>query len=152
MLSAQLGRHTARDRAVYGRNSLALFDFHRRPLMARQPSGAPAPYALYRKVGALEKPTAYQDLPALCRAIHRARGHRPISLKDVELPLRDGARPLACVSVWLATDDGEPGSNAGDFIGTAWLNGRGREALQDALRQAEAPRLPDYAALEDEAA
>ena len=77
----------------------------------------------------LEKPVAFATLSDLAAAIHRDRGDAGLELADA--PLRtlgqDESRPG--VSVWTQGEDGE----RRDYLGWAWVNGAGRQALQAAL-------------------
>jgi len=80
------------------------------------------------------KPFAYATLADLARAIHRRRQGQSIQLIDqpAHLALRDGAVPG--VRIALVDPIGERTTT----LGWAYLDGHGRPALQQALRQEEA--------------
>lgn len=88
-------------------------------------------YALFRKLDGFAKPVAYADLPALCRAIERERGERAIQLVEIEdFEFQHDDRLHTAVEVWSLDMGGDRDAR----IGVAWLNERGRETLEPALR------------------
>lgn len=77
----------------------------------------------------LDKPAAFATIADLAAAIHRRRKDAGLELADAPLRLlgQDESRPG--VSIWAQGEDGQ----RRDYLGWAWVNGAGRQALQAAL-------------------
>ncbi|WGM45269.1 hypothetical protein KOAAANKH_00130 [Brevundimonas sp. NIBR10] len=90
-----------------------------------------ARFAIIRPTAAA-KPIVFDDLNALARWIQRERGEQGLDLvetEDLELENDLGGR----LAVHVYTTDA--GDNRDRNLGTAWLDGRGLETLQAALRR-----------------
>lgn len=105
-----------------------LIPFHgRRPQMSDD-----IRFALFERIDPAAKPIAYLDLDSLARAIQRRRDLRAIDMveePDLELEGRPG--PTPAVAVWAQ----DAGGDRERLIGYAYLDGRGMDALQAALRR-----------------
>lgn len=80
------------------------------------------------------KVQAFQDIRALARHIQRARGAQGLDMVeidnlDVEIAGEPG--PAAAVQIWTQDDAG----GRDRYLGAAWLDGHGLEALKSALRR-----------------
>jgi len=96
----------------------------------RRPAASGERFALLTRPECAEvKPLAYSGLTDLARAIHRRRAGRGIELVDAPLRLRGEATNREGVSVYALGEDAQ----RRDFIGWAWADGAGREALRGAL-------------------
>ena len=80
----------------------------------------------------LDKPVTFQTISELAAAIHRRRNDAGLELADAPLRIlgQDESRPG--VSIWTQGEDGQ----RRDYIGWAWVNGAGRQALQAAIFEA----------------
>lgn len=92
-----------------------------------------AQFALAPRLDGITKPVVFDSLPALAKAIERRRESRPVQLEEVE-DLEFAGSPALHRGVKITTLDmgGEPDA----LIGFAWLNERGREVLEPAMRDA----------------
>ncbi len=99
----------------------------------RRPPLPSARYVLLPKLDNVTKPKAFPTLAALAACIERERGQQALHLVEVEdLEFRDVSGLHRGVQVWTL----DLANEKDRLIGYAWLNGRGREALEPALRQA----------------
>lgn len=101
----------------------------------------PKPYALFRKSAAQEdettdpKPVVFDTLAQLAAHIERRRADRMIELEEVEdLEFQGDARLHVGVRVWALDMAGDRDA----VLGLAWLDGRGRNTLEPALRRVRA--------------
>lgn len=79
-----------------------------------------------------DKPKAFPDLEALARHIQRERGLQALELVEIEdLEVQGDLRPRRAVTVFTRDD----GNVRDRLIGHAYLDGRGLEVLQAALRR-----------------
>lgn len=79
------------------------------------------------------RPIVHATLSALADAIERRRDGAPIQLRDVEdFELEDRAGLFEAVQVFTL----DMANDLDRLLGTAWLDGRGRDTLEPALRQA----------------
>lgn len=75
------------------------------------------------------KPVTYASAQDLARAVHRHRGDAAIQLRDQQPLNIKGWGEVHGVSIYTVVDGAER-----DWIGWAWLDGGGREALERALK------------------
>lgn len=92
-----------------------------------------AQFALQPVLDGITKPVVFDSLPSLARAIERRRDQRPVQLEDVE-DLEFAGSPALHRGVKITALD--MGGDPDALIGFAWLNERGREVLEPALRDA----------------
>jgi hypothetical protein len=79
-----------------------------------------------------DKPKAFPDLDALARHIQRERGLQALELVEVEdLEIENAPDPLRAVSVFAL----DAGNDRDRLIGHAYLDDKGRDVLQAALRR-----------------
>lgn len=112
--------------AAHGHTPSRPIPFRRRPTMSQD-----VRFALL-KSNPHAKPLVFPDVDALARHIQRERGTAAIDLEqveDLEIGGDAGARPG--VSVFTL----DLGNDRDQLIGHAYLDGRGREHLQAALRR-----------------
>ncbi len=77
------------------------------------------------------KPTGYPDLASLARAIERDRKGRPLELVEREdFEFQSDTLLHTVVEVWTLDMANSPET----LLAVAWLNERGRETLEPALR------------------
>lgn len=101
------------------------------------PSGSAARFAFLPRIDAVTKPFVFDDLPALARHIERQRQGQTMQLEDVEHLEFAGSPDLHHgVQVWALDMAGDRDRS----LGYAWLDGRGRETLEGALRAARKSR------------
>ena len=92
-----------------------------------------AQFDLVPKIDGITKPFVFDSLPSLARAIERRRDGRPVQLEDVEdLEFAGSAALHHGVKITALDMGGDPDA----LIGFAWLNERGRDVLEPALRDA----------------
>lgn len=94
----------------------------------------PKPYALFRTAEiATERPLVFDTAAQLAAYFERLRGDAALELEEVEdLEFRGDPNLHVGVRIWSLDL-----SNARDRpLGLAWLDGRGRDALEPALRRA----------------
>lgn len=90
-----------------------------------------ADFAFLPRLDAVTRPYVFPNATALARHIERKRDGRPMELVDVEdIEIEGRAGLYTGVQVWTLLPDG----SRDDCLGWAWLNGRGRERLEPALR------------------
>lgn len=111
---------------------------NRRPVMTDAATPSPAfLYALFRRLDGFAKPSAFDDVHALARAIERERDGRAVQLveiEDFEMPGDDLLH--TAVEIWAL----DASHDRDQRIGVAWLNESGRDVLEPALRAARADR------------
>jgi hypothetical protein len=106
----------------------------------------PAPRNLYRRryrmshdvrfailtANPADKPKAFPDLEALARHIQRERGLQALELVEIEdLEIDGDTQNRRAVSVFAL----DAGNDRDRLIGHAYLDGKGRDVLQAALRR-----------------
>lgn len=100
--------------------------YRRRPVMP-----ADARYAVLSADPAV-KPRVFPDLEALARHIQRERGLQALELVETEdLEIQGDPQPRRAVTVFTL----DAANDRDRLIGHAYLDGRGRETLQAALRR-----------------
>ncbi len=106
-------------------------------LLAAHHHPAASPADLYRRRPVMPadpaaKPRVFPDLEALARHIQRERGLQALELVETEdLELQGDPRPRRAVTVFTL----DAANDRDRLIGHAYLDGRGRETLQAALRR-----------------
>nr|WP_314123319.1 hypothetical protein [uncultured Brevundimonas sp.] len=115
-------------------------------LLAAHNLPTPAPRNLYRRryrmshdvrfailtTNPADKPKAFPDLEALARHIQRERGLQALELVEVEdLEIDGDVQNRRAVSVFAL----DAGNDRDRLIGHAYLDGKGRDVLQAALRR-----------------
>lgn len=115
-------------------------------LLAAHNLPTPAPRNLYRRryrmchdvrfailtANPADKPKAFPDLEALARHIQRERGLRALELVEIEdLEIDGDTQNRRAVSVFAL----DAGNDRDRLIGHAYLDGKGRDVLQAALRR-----------------
>ena len=115
-------------------------------LLAAHNLPTPAPRNLYRRryrmshdvrfailtANPADKPKAFADLEALARHIQRERGLQALELVEVEdLEIDGDTQNRRAVSVFAL----DAGNDRDRLIGHAYLDGKGRDVLQAALRR-----------------
>jgi hypothetical protein len=115
-------------------------------LLAAHNFPTPAPRNLYRRryrmshdvrfailtANPADKPRAFPDLEALARHIQRERGLQALELVEVEdLEIDGDTQNRRAVSVFAL----DAGNDRDRLIGHAYLDGKGRDVLQAALRR-----------------
>lgn len=114
-------------------------------LLAAHNLPTPAPRNLYRRryrmshdvcfailtANPADKPKAFPDLEALARHIQRERGLQALELVEIEdLEIDGDTQNRRAVSVFAL----DAGNDRDRLIGHAYLDGKGRDVLQAALR------------------
>lgn len=90
-----------------------------------------APFALAERLDGVTKPRVFQNTAGLARHIEAQRHGQAIELvdvEDIEIPNQPGL--YAGVQVFTLMIDG----GRDRCLGYAWLEGRGRDSLEPALR------------------
>lgn len=115
-------------------------------LLAAHNFPTPAPRNLYRRryrmshdvrfailtANPADKPKAFPDLEALARHIQRERGLQALELVEIEdLEIDGDTQNRRAVSVFAL----DAGNDRDRLIGHAYLDGKGRDVLQAALRR-----------------
>lgn len=115
-------------------------------LLAAHNLPTPAPRNLYRRrfrmshdvrfailtANPADKPKAFPDVEALARHIQRERGLQALELVEVEdLEIDGDTQNRRAVSVFAL----DAGNDRDRLIGHAYLDGKGRDVLQAALRR-----------------
>lgn len=115
-------------------------------LLAAHNFPTPAPRNLYRRgyrmsqdvrfailtANPADKPRAFPDLEALARHIQRERGLQALELVEVEdLEIDGDTQNRRAVSIFAL----DAGNDRDRLIGHAYLDGKGRDVLQAALRR-----------------
>jgi len=78
------------------------------------------------------KPVGFDDIDALARWIHRQRGEQGLELVETEdLELEGDLEGRTGVHLYTT----DAGHDRDRNLGTAWLDGRGRDALTAAIRR-----------------
>jgi len=90
-----------------------------------------ADFAFLPRLDAVTHPFVFADVASMARHIERKRAGRPLQLEDVEDIEIEGRPGLYVgVQVWSLLPDG----SRDECLGWAWLNGKGRDRLEPALR------------------
>lgn len=115
-------------------------------LLAAHNLPTPAPQNLYRRryrmshdvrfailtANPADKPKAFPDIEALARHIQRERGLQALELVEIEdLEIDGDTQNRRAVSVFAL----DAGNDRDRLIGHAYLDGKGRDVLQAALRR-----------------
>lgn len=115
-------------------------------LLAAHNLPTPAPRNLYRRrhrmshdvrfailtANPADKPKAFPDIEALARHIQRERGLQALELVEIEdLEIDGDTQNRRAVSVFAL----DAGNDRDRLIGHAYLDGKGRDVLQAALRR-----------------
>lgn len=126
--------------AAHGHHDAALRAAACKSLKWRPVMLADAHFAIIRPTPG-QKPLVFEDLDALARWIQRQRGEQALELVETEdLELEGDMGGRLGVHVYTLALDGGRDRN----LGTAWLNGRGRETLQAGLRRNRLVILDDH--------
>ncbi len=75
------------------------------------------------------KPAVFPDLPSLARRIHRDRLGQALQLRPDRVIVDGQVGPLSVIAIHAEDAAG----NVTRFLGYAWLEGRGLDALKGAL-------------------
>lgn len=110
--------------------TLAPVDLRRRGPFRSPPMPA-ARFALFRDLEPTTKPMVFDTLRDLALHIERRRDGRPLDLEDVEgVEFRGSPDLHLAVRVWTL----DMANDRDACLGYAWLDDRGRETLDPALR------------------
>lgn len=115
--------------AAAGCTAAAIKPLH--PLARSLRMAATADFAFMPRLDAVTRPYVFPTALALARHIERKRTARAMELVDVEdIEIEGRAGLYTGVQVWTLYPDG----GRDECLGWAWLNGRGRDRLEPALR------------------